>query len=191
MDAFTNNTAIDQLQKNRHLYLLSGIALVCLGTFAILFSSAATLFSVLYLAGFLLLIGGIETVQAFKMKFWNKFFLHLILAVLYLCAGGFMLLNPMLNAITLTLLLAFFYITSGIMKVIFALANNIPHRGWVIFNGAISTLLGVLIWRQWPSSGLWVIGLFVGIDAIITGWSWIMLTLMLKKEEKATLQPKH
>jgi uncharacterized membrane protein HdeD (DUF308 family) len=181
---FDNQAIMAQLQKNRHLYLLLGIGLVVLGSLAILFSSTATLFSIIYLGAFLLIIGGIEAIQAFKMKFWSKFFLHLLLAVLYVCAGGFMLMNPMLNAITLTLLLAFFFAVSGFAKIIFALTYDPPHRGWIIFNGITSILLGILIWHQWPISGLWVIGLFVGIDTLFTGLTWIMLASKVKEIQK-------
>jgi len=89
----------------------------------------------------------------------------------------------MLNAVTLTLLLAFFFAISGIAKIIFALAYDPPHRGWIIFNGILSILLGILIWHQWPVSGLWVIGLFVGIDALFTGWSWIILASTIKEPQ--------
>ncbi len=37
-----------------------------------------------------------------------------------------------------------------------------------------------MIWRQWPLSGLWVIGLFVGIQMILNGWSLVMLSLAVK-----------
>lgn len=177
---FGNQTSIAQLQKSWYWYLLLGIGLVVLGTLAIIFSYTATIFSVLALAGFLLIIGIVELVQAFKMRFWKKFFLHLILAILYLLAGGFILANPTLNAITLTLLLAFFFAVSGLAKIIFALAYNLPHQGWIILSGMISLLLGILIWQQWPVSGLWAIGLFVGIDVLFTGWSWIVLALAVK-----------
>jgi uncharacterized membrane protein HdeD (DUF308 family) len=51
------------------------------------------------------------------------------------------------------------------------------HRAWLIFNGAISVLLGISIAGAWPLSGLWVIGLFIGIDFIVDGWTEVMLAL--------------
>jgi uncharacterized membrane protein HdeD (DUF308 family) len=179
-----NETVVARLSKNWYWYLFLGISLVVFGTLAILFSYTATIFSVIYLAGLLLIVGVIELVQAFKMRFWNKFFLHLILAILYLAAGGFILTNPALNAIYLTLLLALFFVCSGLLKIFFALTHKLPHRGWIILSGGLSLLLGILIWQQWPVSGLWVIGFFVGIDALFTGWSWIMLALMAKRLKK-------
>jgi uncharacterized membrane protein HdeD (DUF308 family) len=53
------------------------------------------------------------------------------------------------------------------------------HRGWgwLLASGILSLILGAMIWAQWPYSGLWVIGLFVGIQLLFTGWSMVMLAL--------------
>jgi uncharacterized membrane protein HdeD (DUF308 family) len=40
--------------------------------------------------------------------------------------------------------------------------------------------LGLLVLAQWPASGLWVIGLFIGIDLIFYGAAWIALALGLR-----------
>jgi uncharacterized membrane protein HdeD (DUF308 family) len=41
-------------------------------------------------------------------------------------------------------------------------------------------LLGILVLAQWPVSGLWVIGLFVGIELVFYGVAWIALALDLR-----------
>jgi uncharacterized membrane protein HdeD (DUF308 family) len=41
-----------------------------------------------------------------------------------------------------------------------------------------------MIYMNWPLSGLWVIGLFIGVDLILTGWSWIILALSARKNFK-------
>jgi hypothetical protein len=43
----------------------------------------------------------------------------------------------------------------------------------------------VLIWAQWPASGLWVIGLLVGIQLLFTGWALVMLALAAKRWRRA------
>ncbi len=73
------------------------------------------------------------------------------------------------------MLIAVFLIMGGTFRIVAALAVRFHHRAWVMLNGVISLLLGLLIWSQWPVSGLWVIGLFIGIDMIFYGWSLIML----------------
>ena len=58
------------------------------------------------------------------------------------------------------------------------------HWGWVLFNGLITFVLGLMIYQQWPLAGLWIIGLFVGIDMILSGWSWLLLSLSARKSIK-------
>ena len=40
--------------------------------------------------------------------------------------------------------------------------------------------LGLLVLAQWPASGLWVIGMFVGIELIFYGGAWVALSLSLR-----------
>jgi uncharacterized membrane protein HdeD (DUF308 family) len=175
-----NPLSAQQLKDNWGWYFGLGIGLIVLGFLAIIFSWASTIFSVIYLGFFLITIGMFEGVQSFKMSLWSSFFLHLFLSILFIVGGFFTVVHPAANAITLTLLLAIFFVVSGILKIVFALSMYILHRGWLILNGALTLFLGILIWQQWPASGFWVIGLFVGIDAIFTGWTWVMLSLTAK-----------
>lgn len=168
------------LHENWGWYSALGASLVALGAFAIIFSFFTTLVSVVYLGFFITALGLIEVFQAFKSRFWGGFFLHLFLSVLYLIGGLFIALNPTINALTLTLLLGFFFIASGVLQLFFVTTSKVPHRGWLAFNGVISVLLGSLILYEWPVSGLWVIGTLVGVNAMITGWTWIALALAAK-----------
>jgi uncharacterized membrane protein HdeD (DUF308 family) len=37
-----------------------------------------------------------------------------------------------------------------------------------------------LIWRQWPASGVWVLGTFVGIDLIVNGMNWSIVAIAIR-----------
>jgi uncharacterized membrane protein HdeD (DUF308 family) len=50
----------------------------------------------------------------------------------------------------------------------------------VAADGIITFVLGMLVLVQWPASGLWVIGLFIGIDLIFYGAAWMALALGLR-----------
>lgn len=176
----SNASTIKYLREHASLFMLLGIGLVILGVLAVIYAFTSTLISIMYL-GFFLLIGGVfEGVKAFKMNRAGHFFLHALLCILYIIAGLYLFFNPAINAITLTLVLAIFFIIAGIFRIAVALTKNVPHKTWLLINGIISILLGALIWYQWPISGLWVIGTFVGIDLIFTGWTWIMLASTVK-----------
>ena len=172
--------AIKQLKENSNILFLLGISLTVIGSLAVIFAYASTLFSVVYLGILLIIVGFIEGFQSFKLHKWGNFFLHFFLGILYIIAGFFIISNPTINAITLTLFLAIFFVVSGIAKIIFSFSKQVPHKGWLALNGVLTTILGILIWSQWPFSGFWVIGVFVGIDTIFTGWTLIMLSLAAK-----------
>ena len=118
-----------------------------------------------------------EVIHAFWHKRWAGFFLDLLTGILYVVAGWMMVTNPAESALLLTLIIAMFLVFEGVFRIVAALAARYPHWGWVMFNGIISLILGIMIWRQWPYSGLWVIGLFVGIEMLLNGWSLVMLSL--------------
>jgi uncharacterized membrane protein HdeD (DUF308 family) len=105
----------------------------------------------------------------------------LLAGVLYAVAGVVMIANPALAAVSLTLLIAIILIVAGLFRLVVAFSTPLHHRGWLILNGVISILLGVMIWRSWPVSGLWVIGMFIGIDMIFDGWTEIMLALSVRR----------
>ena len=178
-----DSRTIKQLKENANWFLILGISLVVLGTLGIIFSYVSTLFSVVYLGSFLIVLGIFEGIKSFKVHQWSNFFLHLSLSIVYTMGGFFIVFYPIINAISLTLLLALFFIVAGILRIVFSISKHTPHRAWLALNGLLTLLLGILIVYQWPLSGLWVIGMFVGIDILFTGWTWIMLSMAVKKIE--------
>jgi uncharacterized membrane protein HdeD (DUF308 family) len=165
-------------------FLALGISLVVLGAAAVGSSFYATAGFVVFF-GFLLLAGGaIQIVSSFWAGKWSGMLLHLLIGLLYGIVGLMVIDAPLESAIVLTKLIAIFLIVSGIFRIAAALVQRFPDWGWVMLNGGIALLLGLMINRQWPASGFWVIGLFVGIEMIFNGWAWIMLALGLRKINK-------
>ena len=154
-----------------------GIALMFLGLAAVGSSLIAT-FATVLVFGILLLLGAIfQVVTAFWGRSWRGFFLHLLTGVLYLVAGILLINNTVGAAMGLTLLVAVCLMVSGAVRIVLSAIERFDGWGWVFMNGIVSVLLGAAIWRQWPLSGLWVIGLFVGIEMLFSGLSWIMLAV--------------
>ena len=52
---------------------------------------------------------------------------------------------------------------------------------WVLVDGIITLLLGLMIYLQWPSSSAWAIGTLVGVSMIISGVTRVMLSLAVRK----------
>jgi uncharacterized membrane protein HdeD (DUF308 family) len=164
-------------------FLVLGIAMVVIGTFAISWACITNItVAATWLFGFLMIAGGIaEIVNSFYAGRWSGTLVHMLIGVLYTVVGFMIVDQPETSALQLTLIIAVFLIVSGIFRIVFAISERFTGWGWVLLNGAVTLFLGILIYKQWPASGLWVIGLFVGIDLIFNGWAWIMLALGLRR----------
>ena len=82
---------------------------------------------------------------------------------------------------SLTARVSVFFLVAGLYQLFASMWTHLPGWGWQAANGAVSAIMGVLLLMQWPASGLWVVGLFVGIDLIFYGWAWIALAIGLHK----------
>ena len=168
------STSLESARANWGWYLASGIVFLLFGIIALGYSVLATLASVVVF-GWLLLFGGVfEIVHAFKAPGWSGLFVEALIGILYVVVGVMMVFNPGAGALSMTLLMAAFFLVGGIFRMVGAAMLRPPSWGWLMVSGAITLLLGVLIWAEWPASAFWVIGLFVGIDMIFTG-SWLVL----------------
>jgi len=171
---------IEELQKKWGWFLGLGILLIIGGTVALGSAFVMTVFSMVFL-GWLMIGGGVlEAIHAFGCKKWSGFFIDLLTGILYVVVGFMIVANPGATAVALTLLIAMFLIFGGISRVVIALVVRYQNWGWLLLHGVVNLVLGIAIWRQWPLSGLWVIGLFVGIDFVFNGWSLVMLGLAAK-----------
>jgi uncharacterized membrane protein HdeD (DUF308 family) len=178
---------LERMRAGRMFLIVMGVALIILGAASMGSSLIATLATVLVF-GLLLLLGAVfQVVTAFWAHRWRGFFLHMIAGVLYLVAGVFMIENPVEAALGLTILVAVCLLVGGIIRIVMSVFERFEGWGWVFVNGLVSVLLGAAIWRQWPLSGFWVIGLFVGVEMFLSGWSWLMLALALRPSSKPAL----
>jgi uncharacterized membrane protein HdeD (DUF308 family) len=172
---------IRDLGNNKNWFLAIGIALILLGIISVATATFVTLASMIFFGALLLAGGVVQAFNAFKTRHGQGFFLSLLGGIFYCIVGALMIRHPVTGALTFTLLLAAFYAVGGIFKIVASLTHHFENWGWVLLNGCISLLLGILIWNEWPNSGMFIIGLFIGIDLIMVGWVWVALALAPRK----------
>ena len=161
-------------------FLAFGIGLLVLGVAAVARSVKTTIASMLFFGWLLVLASGIEIAQAVMVGHWAGFFHHLLAAILFGVTGLLLVTRPLISAEVATVVMAMFFLIGGLFQLIASLAIALPGWGWQAADGIITFILGALVLAQWPASGLWVIGLFVGIDLIFYGAAWIALALGLR-----------
>ncbi|MGA8139711.1 MAG: HdeD family acid-resistance protein [Desulfobaccales bacterium] len=171
---------IQGLQKNWGWLLALGIISIILGILALGSSAFFTIASMIFFGWILLIMGILELVYSFWQRHWGGFFLHLLNGILAGVAGVILIGNPAASALILTLMLAMFFMVAGLFRIIAALYMRFPTWGWRLFNGIVSLLLGILLWAQWPWTGLWAIGMFIGVELIFSGWASVMLALVAR-----------
>ncbi len=168
--------AVKAVQDNKRWFMVLGIILIVVGFAAILFPWVSSLSATLFV-GWLLVIGGvIQIFHAFKVQGWSGFLWQLLIGILETAAGLVLLVFPLAGVIALTVFLAAMFLAEGLLRIIFAFRIK-PHAGWgwMLAGGILSAAVGVLLWAELPGSALWALGLLVGINFLMAGWTLVML----------------
>lgn len=169
------------LRKSSFWLLILGALLIVVGLVAISSSLLATLATVV-MVGTLLIIGGVvEIVDAFLARGWRGFWMHLLAGILYVVLGFLLVQRPLAAAAFFTLMLAAAFFVGGLFRIIVAVSERFYGWVWVLLNGIVTLILGIMIWREWPEAAFWVIGLFVGIDMLFAGWSLVITASTVRK----------
>jgi len=152
--------------------------MIAAGILAIASPLAAGIAVNVLVAWLLVFSGCVHLVFSWYTRSTEGFLFELLLGILYIFIGVYLLMHPLAGLMSLTLALAIYLFLEAILE--FALGfklRPLPGSGWLIFDGIITLILAVMIWRTWPSSTAWVIGTLVGISMLFSGTSRLMLSL--------------
>jgi uncharacterized membrane protein HdeD (DUF308 family) len=133
--------------------------------------------------GSILVIAGVfELIQALRAHTVGAFFMRLLLGVVYGFGGVVLLLNPLWGVAVLTVALGVMLVVeAGAAAVLAFQMKPISGWGWLLFDAAITAILGFLILAHWPASSIWAIGTLVGAALFIRGVTRIALSTRLRR----------
>jgi uncharacterized membrane protein HdeD (DUF308 family) len=186
----TTDVLVLELDDLRHKWgwlLAVGISMVFLGTIALFIAPAATIGTILVLGWLLVVSGVVEAIQSFRVRKWGGIFLHLIGGILGVLVGLLIVTHPVAGALAWTLLFASFFTVIGVFRLVAAMRLKFPNWGWAAFDGAVTLLLGLLLWIDWPGSGLWFLGFAVGVSLLLRGWSYVMFAIAVRNLPAVTV----
>ncbi|WP_113911531.1 HdeD family acid-resistance protein [Roseovarius dicentrarchi] len=168
------------IRRSRNLLIATGIVMIVAGAAAIAFPYLSSL-GVTVCVGLMLVISGIaQGIGAFRYPRWTGIAMGLIFAAFGLIAGGYLLLRPAEGVFALTIIAAAFFLAEGIVKAVLAFQMRpVAGWGWILFDGAASVVLGILLWWQLPSAALWALGVLAGIRIMVSGWTLVMVPIAL------------
>ena len=172
---------LEHLRDEWWWFLVLGIVLVLSGAVALVYPFVASVAAVMVFGVSMLLSGLATIVTSFWAGKWSALLLQLLIGVFYAVVGFIIMDTPIASTVNLTLVVAAMFVVVGIMRSVAALAIRFPQWGWSLLSGALTTLVGVVIYKNLPETALWAIGTLVGIQLIFDGWFWIMLGVSLRR----------
>ena len=180
---YSFKTAENPEQVDKKLFI-TGIVTSCLGLAAIILPLIATLTIEMIAAIVLLSAGSLHLIYTFKSKQLKERFFRIASSLLYLVTGAILLAFPLKGALTLTIIIALLFIIGGVFKISISLAlRQIYGWKWILLNGLLSLFLGVFIWLALPQAASWVIGLLIGIELFLSGWTMIICSFLTVKTQ--------
>jgi uncharacterized membrane protein HdeD (DUF308 family) len=176
-------TLLSIVRKNRSRFRWIGIALVVLGVLAILFPLVFSIAAKIGLGWFFLITGGLMLWHAFQAKEWGPALWSGLTALLHLALGVYLAFFALTGLVGLTLFLGFAFILQGAFEGMMALRHR-PETGWgwLMTNGVVTAVLGVLLIIGLPGTALWGIGLLMGINFLMSGVAFLSLTAAADKQ---------
>lgn len=162
--------------------IVLSILMILAGVLAIAIPPAAGLAVTIVVGWLLVFSGGAHLVFGWHTRTTGGFIWELLLGILYILVGGYLLFHLEVGLASLTLALAIYLFAEGILEFILSFRlRPMPGSGWLLFDGIITVILAVLIWKTWPSSTPWVIGTLVGISMLFSGVSRLVISLAARR----------
>ena len=160
-----------------------GVLFVILGCIGMGMVVSLTLVSVLFFGAILVVAAVSQIIDVFKCTQWRGALWHALVGILYMIAGGIIIYDPVLASEAITAVIAWVLIFIGIARLMMAIElRNAVGWGWLCFAGLTAIILGILILLQWPYSGLWVLGMFIAIELLVNGWTYIFIAFAMRRK---------
>lgn len=170
------------VRQTSTLSLLWGVLLICLGVLAVGSPMVAAVAVNVFVAWLIVTAGVVHVIVAFHTREAGSVIWRLLVGLAYICFGGYLIARPALGVASLTLVLASLFLVEGIFNIVlYFKVRSIARATWILLDGIVTLLLGLMIYVRWPSSSGWAIGTLVGVSMIFSGVTRVMVSLAVRK----------
>jgi uncharacterized membrane protein HdeD (DUF308 family) len=183
------NTPVEMVRQASTVSIVWGVLLIVFGMAAVGSPFLAAVAVNVVVAWLIVLAGVVHLMLAFRAHGAGSMLWKLLVGIAYLCFGGYLIVHPALGVASITLLLASLFLIEGILNIVLYVKMRPMHgSSWVLTDGIITLLLGLMIYMQWPSSSAWAIGTLVGVSMIFSGVARVAMSLAVRKATQ-TISP--
>jgi uncharacterized membrane protein HdeD (DUF308 family) len=179
-----DRVGVEELRRGWGWFLALGISLIILGMIAIGTPYVASIITMLVIGWIWIIGGAFQFVHGFWARRWSGFLLALLGGAVSIIVGMMVITHPGIAGVALTLLMAIFFVVEGVFRIVAAVMLRYASWIWGLLSGVINLFIGILIWSEWNRErfgAIEILGLFVGIDLLFHGWSYVMLAFAARR----------
>ncbi|WP_226551301.1 HdeD family acid-resistance protein [Celeribacter naphthalenivorans] len=146
-------------------------------------NAVATSLAITVLLGTLFIVAGAAKLWAgfSGVAHENRVF-SMIWGLISLMIGVSFVANPMDGTVSLTLVITFFLLVSGVVRLLMAWRMRESRLFWMLLlSGAVTVLLGGYILGNFAAISLSLLGLLLGIELLVDGAALVGFGLFLRK----------
>jgi uncharacterized membrane protein HdeD (DUF308 family) len=182
MSATTVSTPAVIVKKATGWSIVLSVLMIVAGILATIVPLVSGIAATLLVGWMMALCGGAHLVYAWQGRGGGGLWWGILLGILYIVAGGYLLLHPVAGLASLTLVLGAYLLMEAILEFILSFQTRpLPGSGWLLVDGIVTLVLAVMIWRTWPASAMWVIGTLVGISMLFSGFARLNISLAARR----------
>jgi uncharacterized membrane protein HdeD (DUF308 family) len=164
--------------KHWLLWFAAGIVSLLGGLFALANPLAATLAADLIAGWAFIITGGLVLISAFRDRGWGGSIMAIIAGILIILLGVNLTGHPLAGVLSLTIIAAIMLFVMGLSRIVLAFSSGLGPTRWVlVVSGALSLVLALMIFNNFPQSAALVLGVFLGIELLSNGVSMIVVAL--------------
>jgi len=166
--------------------IVLSVLMIVAGILAIIVPPVSGIAVTILVGWLMVLCGATHLVYAWHARSGGGLLWGILLGILYIVAGGYVLLNPVAGLASLTLVLGAYLLVESILEFILSYRlRPLPGSGWLLVDGIVTLILAIMIWRTWPASTMWVIGTLVGISMLFSGCARLTISLAARRVASA------
>ena len=170
----------------RGCLMVLGVLSVAAGFIAMGSPLVTGAFVTMVIGAMLAINGVLELMQVFSARGWQAGIPAFLGGVLAVIAGGMLMAQPLIGSAIIGIVLIVFFFMDGLARSSLAfMLRPLPGWGWHLAGGIASLLLGVMMWQNWPLSGLWAIGVLIGVRILFAGLAMLMLRAVVGQAQKS------
>ena len=166
--------------------MIWGVLLIICGILAIGSPLVAAVAVNVVVAWLIVFAGAFHVVLAFQAHRAGSVIWKLLVGLAYMFVGIYLIVQPAIGVASLTLLLASLFLIEGVLNIVlFFRMRSVGGSAWMLVDGIVTLVLGLMIYMGWPASSTWAIGTLVGVSMIISGVSGVMFSMTVRKAAAA------